>query len=246
MKKAVFLFLILLSACSSPMKKKNYMIGIDSSWYPMDLEGQESQVLGFSLDLLSEIAMEQDLNLERIDENALALIPSLNRERFQGVLTVMQPQIFLEDKYVFSNLYLVTGPSLVVHKNSLIDDLGELSGKEIAVMEGSNDSLLLRESEGVIIRSYDQVAQVLLAIANGEIDGAIVDFLIAERYIRDLYREQLMLATPPLEKRGLRLIALRGKEGEFLVKQFDRGLKALHKNSDYKKLLEKWSLPAPK
>ena len=242
MKKLYFLFLLLTFACSSPVKEKTYLIGIDKSFSSLSLEGQESNVLGFSLDLLGAIAKERGLTLERINENSLSLLPALMRGELQGALFVMESYQFLEKTYAYSNLYLETGPVLVTRKNDPSTKLDNLSGKEIAVLEGSNESLLLRESPGVIIRSYSLVSEVLLRVASGELDGALVDYLLADRYIQDLYRTQLAIVTPPLIQKGLRLICLR-KDGEPLVREFDKGLEKLKKEGIYKELLTKWSFP---
>lgn len=242
MKKFYFLLLLLCFACSSPVKEKTYLIGIDKSFASLALEGQESNVLGFSLDLLGAIAKERELSLERIDENPLSLLPSLSRGETQGALYVMEPYQFLEKTYAYSNLYLETGPVLVMRKASSGIKLNELNNKEIAVLEGSNDGLLLSQSPAVIIRSYSLVSEVLLAIADGSLDGALIDFLLAERYISDLYKRQLIILTPPLLQKGLRLICMR-KEGEPLVREFNKGLSTLKKEGKYKDLLKKWQLP---
>lgn len=200
-------------------------------------------VMGFSSDLLQEIAALEKLQLAKINVNWDSLLEGLEKGKYEAILSSMQPHLFYQKTYDFSDLYLQTGPVLIVGSSSPITDLSQLNGKEIAVQSGSSSVLLLAPYPGIIIRTYDSIPRALDDIASQTIDGAIVNGPEASAYTQDLYRGRLKVVTKPLNDAGLRLMTLHDKNTN-LVKAFNRGLMKLKENGKYDKLLHKWSLPS--
>jgi len=241
----VFLLLAcLLSGCSRSTKAQR--IGIDSSWYPLDIPGKEPQITAFSDELLQEIARLEKIEITKVSVSWDKLLWGLQKKKdqpslYDAVLTLMQPQIFLEKQYTFSNVYLSTGPVLIVSSSSFLSSIDQLGGKEIAILRGSNDALILEKNPAILIRIYDAIPEMLSAIVEGTIDGALLDILRAEAYCQDLYHDLLKIATPPLNEEGLRLVALYG-EAENLISAFNDGLLLAKNNGSYDALLQKWKL----
>jgi polar amino acid transport system substrate-binding protein len=240
-KTFLFSFLV-LAACATSHKKSLYTIGIDSSWYPLHIAGREANVLGFSNELLQEIAQMRKLEIATIRVNWDTLVEGLQKEKYEGILSSMQPYNFNQTEYDFSQAYLLTGPVLVMPEDSMAHSLDMLDGKEIGIMSDSPDISLLEKHPKILIRSYESLPQMLSDIVSQTIDGAIVDFLNAEAYANDLYQGKIKIATRPLTSEGLRLIALHNKNPE-LIEEFNEGLKKLKKNGRYNELSKKWSLP---
>lgn len=228
---------ILLTGCNS--STPSYLIGIDPSWHPLDLSGKEMNVLAFSNELLQEIADEQKIKISTVQMSWDNLIPGLQDKRYDAILYSMRPYNFNQKTFQFSELYLQTGPVLVVAADSKIKSLDKLDGKEIAVIEGSKDEVFLEPKKGVLIRTYDSIPNALNAVVNGTLDGALIDYLAAKSYTQDLYSKQLKIVTQPLDDEGLRLIALRTSPSD-LIEAFDHGLERLKKNGTYQKLIVKW------
>ncbi len=219
------------------------MIGVDDLWYPLEIPGKEMNVLGFSTDLLQEIAKSQNLQLVLAYRSWDNLLEGLNNKQYQGALSSLRPYNFNEKKYDFSHLYLMTGPVLVVPVTFSFQSLDMLEGKEIGFPEGSNQDSLLAGSPGVLPRSYRSVSQALNDVLNGTLDGALVDYLTAQSYCQDLYAGTLMIVTAPLTDIGLRLVALKS-DSDPLIHAFNAGLQEAFKNGAYKKLASKWGLPS--
>jgi len=240
------LFAILLCFCASCEKSSktgDYQIGVDPSWYGFDTLKREKNVLAFSTDLLKAIGESQNLRLDLISVNWDALLPRLQKGQYQAILSNMHPYSFNLDTYDFSNLYLQNGPVLVISAKSNWTALSQLTGKEIAVVDGEQDELLLVKFPGVLIRHYDSIPQALSDIVAGVIDGALIELLTASAYIQDLYAEALKIATPPLNDDGLRLITLHNKATP-LLNAFNEGLKELKSSGKYAELAQKWGLEA--
>lgn len=219
-------------------------VGVDASWYPLELDSRTNSVTAFSTELLTEIGKVEKIPFVKITVNWDNLMEGLQKGSYEAILSSMPPYIFNEKLFDFSDIYLPLGPVLVVPMSSNIHSLSSLDGKEIGVISGSASPLILEKSEGVLIRYYDSTPKALADITTGTLDGAMIDVLSAEAFCSDLYQDQLKIATPPLNDEGLRLISKHGAAPD-LIKGFNKGLHKLKKNGSYEKLLVKWNLKEP-
>lgn len=235
-----YLCLLFLNGCGSSGLPEN-TIAIDPLWYASELPGKEKNVFAFSCELLQEISKVKKTKISILTQNWDMLLPNLRQKKYTGILSPMPPYLFNEKTYYFSDSYLQTGPVLILPFASKVDAFEKLSGKEIAILRGSKDALLLEKYPGILIRIYDSLPQAFNDVLKGVIDGAIAPVLIAQSYCTDIYHGELKVATAPLTQEGLRLVTLYS-EGDELVQTFNEGLKELRSNGSYEKLLRKWKL----
>lgn len=245
MYRLVFIILyfccIFFSGCQSPSSVKEKRIGIDSSWFPLSIPGREANVTGFSTELLKEIGKMEKISITKVTVNWDDLVEGLQKNKYDAILGSIPPYTFNLQVYDFSELYLNTGPVLMVAKDSKIDGLKKLKGKEIAVLPETKGTLLLEKYPGILIRPYDSIPKSFNDILNGTIDGAIVDILSAVAYCQDLYQGKLKIVTDPLNNEGLRLISLHDQSQD-LILHFNRGMEKLKSSGAFDKLLIKWNL----
>lgn len=246
MKKSIWILIssslvLLLTGCAGFLTP-TYKIGIDPRWYPLDMQGKENSLVAFSTELLEEIAARQKIKISLAYSGWDNLFDDLEAGKTAAVLSSLQPQLFLEKRYSFSDLYLPLGPVLIVPLASHATTLTAMKGKEVAIVTGSPSELLL-EPVGALIRSYPSIPDALNAVARGDNDGALIDILAAQSYTQDLFRSTLKIASAPLDTNGLRLVAIVDEEPE-LIEAFDAGLKELKKDGTYNRLAQKWHLPA--
>lgn len=222
-------------------KQEVYRIGIDSSWYPLELAGQEGYLMAFAIDLLVEVAKKEKLQLSVLPLSWDNLFQALREERVDAVLSSLQPYSFNIKEYTFSEPFLHTGPILVVPKDSPHTKIDELENKEIAIVQNSNAGVLLQKYPKISIKSYESIPHALSAVTHELSDAAALSLLITQNYVRDLFSNELKMVNTPLNDEGVRLITLYKKKPN-LVRQFNQGIKTLQKGGHYHTLLEKWGL----
>lgn len=240
-KRLLVLLLVALTCFSCSSKGKTYRVGVDPSWYPLNLLGKEANVYAFTDELLRAISREEGVFFERINVSWDSLILGLRERHYEGMLSSITPRVFMETVYEFSDLYLNTGPVLVVRSDLKVSSLGEMQTREIGVDSIQTEALLIELYPNVIVHYYDTIPDGLNDVIAERFDGVLVDYLAASSYIRDLYYGKVKIASPPLNDKGLRLLTLHGENLE-LVKVFNRGLSKLQDNGTYEKLLKKWNL----
>jgi polar amino acid transport system substrate-binding protein len=237
----VFTGLIFLSGCSGKSKSKVHTVALDNEWTTLQVPGRQSNLTGFATELLQRIGQLENINLVKVTVSWDNLLPGLLNKKYEAILSSMGPYIFNQQQFDFSELFLKTGPVLVVLSSSPITSLKALGGKEVAVMPDSTGALILEKYPGVLIRHYASAPQAFNDVIKGVIDGAIVDILTATAYCQDIYHGELAIVTPPLNDTGLRLVTLYHVKPD-LIEKFNEGLDQLKSSGEYDKLLEKWGL----
>jgi polar amino acid transport system substrate-binding protein len=245
MRRILFLLILLctFSSCGEKAKPER-RVGVDPSWYPLELGPQANSVTAFSTEILTTIGRLEQISFVKVTVNWDDLMEGLQKNRYEAILSSKPPYIFNMKFFDFSEIYLPLGPVLVVGTNSSLDSIDHLAGKEIAVIPGSSSALILEKSRGVLIRTYDSIPAALNDTLLQTVDGAMIDYLSAVIYCRDLYQGMLKIATPPLNGEGLRLVTKHDAAPD-LIKGFNEGLKKMKKDGSYDDLLNRWGLQAP-
>lgn len=232
--------LLMLTSCGKSSSSR-YRIGVDPSWFPLELQGKEANVFAFTNELLTEIAKLENIKIERVDMSWDNLILGLKDETYDAMLSSMQPYVFNLEKYQFSNIYLPSGPVIIMRKQDRFSSMKSLTGQEVAVNKPSDETLLLTKNPKMIIRYYTMIPNALNEVVLGDLDATLVGVIPAISYVHDLYRNELKIVTPPLSNEGLRMIALKDQNKD-LIEKFNRGLKKMKSNSTYEELAKKWNV----
>ena len=157
------------------------------------------------------------------------------------MITSFYPHVFHLSDYHFSDLFLPTGPVLVVREQATLQTLNQLKGKEVVVDTQANKALLIQLYPGVIVRYYQTIPEALNQLVNDIVDGVLVDVILAKAFVQNLYLGKVKIASEPLNNQGLRLVTLREEDRE-LIDAFNAGLKKVRENGTYDSLLRKWDL----
>ena len=241
----LFIFcLLILASCGKKSSGFDASIALDPSWTSIELPGRVSAVTAFSIELIEAIGAEERLKLAVYQKSWSNLILGLQEGEYQAICSPMQPYLFYEKLYVFSDVYLATGPVLVVAVSSTWSELAEMNGREVATLRGSTDGLILEKYPEVLQRNYDSVQQALEDVSQGVMDGLILDSLTAEAFVNNLYGGKLKINSPPLTAEGIRLVGLQGQAPD-LIQKFNRGLSRLKEKGIYHQLAQKWGLGEP-
>ena len=231
--------IIALAGCF--LKQKSYTIGIDPSWFPLDLQGRDARLLAFSHDLLSEISRLERIHFREVTRSWDNLDLGLKEKKYDAILASIYPHVYEQARYSFSDLYMHTGPVLVVKNQARLGLSNTLADREIALHSQDIQTLLIQLYPQATFRFYSTLPAVLDALLNDLVDAAAMGRLLAIFYIQHLYKEKVKMITPPLNDAGLRLITLRGQQNG-LIRAFNRGLAHVRKSGTYDALIKKWGL----
>lgn len=220
----------------------NYNIGRDPRWESMNLLSRDRSMTAFSDNLLLSIGKEEKMRMSIHSASSNDLIHKLRNDEYNGILSNIRPNPQNQQILSFSEPYFLLGPVLVLKQNSKITSFDQLHGKFIGIQSNGISLAEIRSLPFMQISLYDNPLQALVDLDGKKIDGVILPSLIAYTYTRTFYEGRLKVVTPPLTNEGLRLISLKGEQGEHLVRTFNEGLQRLKDSGEYEELLAKWGL----
>ncbi|HNO86150.1 MAG TPA: transporter substrate-binding domain-containing protein, partial [Anaerolineales bacterium] len=113
------------------------------------------------------------------DLSGCGVVFGLQEGEYNAICTTLQPYLFYEKMYNFSDLYLMTGPVLVTPVNSKYTSLSQFSGLEIGFQEGSNAALILEKypnpEECLVYLDDDEIKKILASGIGGLDDSPTFD-----------------------------------------------------------------------
>jgi polar amino acid transport system substrate-binding protein len=239
------LLLFCIVACTSSSKRASpYVIARGTAWENVNLFGAEKNLIGFSSDLLLEIGRIEQIPIRETSSSVSPILSLLNtgKGKVDGVLTAIQPDTINQEQYHFSDPYFLMGPVLIVKSSSPYQGLQDLQNHEIGFERNYVWALKIKNGSDIILRPYDDANKVIANLVDNDIDGAIVDAIVAYKLLSsDMYKNVLRIAGKPLLTMGLRLAVKKGHNEELII-HFNRGLETLRASGLYQKMVRYWGL----
>lgn len=240
MTRLFLILLLLLSQGCSEKPLKRILIGFDPDWAPLNFGIETAYINGFVQDLLLFIAEKEGFDVELISANSGRLYQGLFAKEYNLVLGSISRHDFHQLYFSISDDFLHFGPVLIVLPNAQEKSLEEMKGKVIGTMMGDSSESLAFSAPGVIFRSvYRSAPELLKAVCDEEIDGALLDWIPAASYLGDLFEGRLKVVGPPLTDQGLRIIGL--KEDP-VIKKLNHRIQEMKKRGELEAFSRKWSL----
>ncbi|MDX8430732.1 MAG: transporter substrate-binding domain-containing protein [Candidatus Algichlamydia australiensis] len=235
------LLLLLLVTFSCSPRGKVYRIGVDPSFFPLELLGKDYNVFAFTNDLLKKIGRKERIEFVRITMSWDNVVDGLQKGLYEGILSGLPVNLITKDEFSFSDRIINTGSVLIVRQKEKVKSWKDMKGKSVAVEMHTEAAQIVESHKDVLIRFFESLPEALSKVEFGHYDGVMVPNLAAIGYIEDLYKGQLKIVLGPFGNDGLRLVTLKDEEPE-LMYRFNRGLDKLQHESNFKKLLAKWDL----
>jgi polar amino acid transport system substrate-binding protein len=163
-------------------------VALDASYPPFEVE-YDGVFSGFDVDLAREIAGSMGVKVEFVNMGFDSLYDALLTRRADAVISAFQYAPEMTRDVAFSTSYLTGGQVTVVAQgNTAIRDPSDMNGKRVAVERGSAaesaaKKLLGKESD-VRIQGFPTGQEALDAVAAGQVDATIADFVEAAEFVR--------------------------------------------------------------
>jgi len=232
--------LVSVIGCSSS-SSKILKVGVDPSFYPVQAGSKDAYLFAFFNELLEEIAQLKKIRIQRINRSWDNLIEGLNRHDYDLVLSSLEPRIYNEEIYSFSNLILTTGPVILVPSKSTVNRLEDLENLIIGVDQYSLGAMQISRDPSIVFSFYQSYPEAIEGLLAGNYQAVVMDSIIANSYINDLFSQQVRVLPEPLIEQGIRVLSLyKPKNHEIIL--FNEAIEELKQKGTFNALLKKWSL----
>ena len=197
--------------------------------------------IGFEVEIAAELANRLGVKAEFRQNTWSSLVPALERGDFDIALNGLEATSDRQERVLMSRPYFVYAETLAVRKGAPYKSLEDLRGKKVATLNQTFAYDIL-VSKGFDPASYgglyEGVEEQYLDLANGKIDGVLLDNVIADRY--GCPKKELT-CLPQEVARGVYVILMRKADSD-LKKALDGALDGMIADGTMRRILEHWSL----
>ncbi|MBA4708061.1 ABC transporter substrate-binding protein [Aquitalea aquatica] len=227
---------------------KEVRFGVDASYAPFESKAPNGQLIGFDIDLGTEICARLKAKCVWVENDFDGMIPALKAKKFDGVLSSMSINEARLKEINFSAKLFNTPTRMVAKAGSgLQPTAASLKGKRVGVEQGTIQEAYAKAHwapGGVEVVPYQNQSLVLADLASGRLDASLQDAIQAdEGFLKKPEGKGFAFAGGDLnDPKTLGTgagIGLR-KEDTDLKAAIDKAIAGMLKDGTYKKIEKKY------
>lgn len=214
--------------------KQIIKVGTSPDYPPLEFK-KNNKLVGFDIDLINEIAKDQNFKVEFKEINFDNLITSIQNNKIDVIASGFSQNPEREKVVNFSKGYLNEG-NILVKKNKEQQELSKITNEKIGVLSGSTQLDVLKEKNATNIKVFDNQQVALKALESGNIDYVYTG-VSQKKEIDNLKKFTTYLDEQT--KPDTMSLAI-SKTNPNLKTKIDKAIVNLYKNKTLKKLGQKW------
>ena len=149
------------------------VMGTNATFKPFEYK-EGDKVVGFDVELASEIAKEMGAELKIEDMSFDGLLPALESGQIDLAVAGMSVTEERAKNALFSDSYYVASQQIIVKEESPIRNRYELVGKKIGVQLGTTGDQMAQQINGAKVIQFPTAPSVLQELVSGRLDAAIL------------------------------------------------------------------------
>ena len=213
-------------------------IGTEAQFAPFEIRKADGRFYGF--DIALGIALAEEIGLEPafVDTDFASIIPSLNADKFDIVMSAMTITEPRKENVNFSDTYFDAGLSLAVPVESDITSVDDLVGKTVGVQLGTTGDIYTTELEGVgDIKRYAHAPDAFMDMRNGNLDAIINDDVVSQPIIATYDGDfKIIGGLLTIEHYGIAV----PKDNPILLESINTALAALRADGTYDEIFDEY------
>lgn len=167
------------------------VVGTNAEYAPFEYLDSDGNLTGFDYDLLEAIAKEEGVTLEWRDMPFDSLVGSMEVGDIEVIAAAIGPTEERRKSVDFSDVYYTGSQSIISVSEYPLKSFKELSGKRVAVLEGSQSDFIAsgeNQDYGIVenanVIRFKNAASAVMELKNGGADAVLIDTIMAEIYCR--------------------------------------------------------------
>lgn len=223
------------SAPKAPVAGKILKVATDANFPPFEYYQEKTKVhTGFDIGLMNALAKEMGYEkVEYINVDFKDILTGLNEKKYDAAIAGMTISSEREKLVAFTDPYVEDSYRIVVAKTA--DAKCTLSGKTVAVEEGSYAADLAQQNGAAKLLPVKDVESALKAAGEGLADCAVVSSVSASFFITHGYGDKVMFADEKellSDKIGIAV----AKDNAELAASMNKALSELRRSGEYKNI----------
>jgi polar amino acid transport system substrate-binding protein len=215
-------------------------VATDATWPPMEMVDASKKIVGFDIDYLTAVAKEAGFAVVFKNTAWDGIFAGLGAGRYDMIASSVTITDERKKQYDFSDPYINVGQILVVPKTEKAKALADLKGKRVGAQIGTTGSFEIKKTEGVELKTYDEIGLAFEDMAAGRIGGVVCDEPTAAHYAlqRKEYQAKFKIVGEPFTQESYGFVVQKGNTA--LVGLLNKGIKAVKAKKIDEQLRKKW------
>lgn len=233
------------SSDSGSTSKTKLVVGFDNSYPPYGFLDDQGNPTGFDIDMAKKVAEKNgwDIDLQAIDWDAKDALLE------QGTINCIWNGFTIEgreDKYNFTEPYMINGQVVVVKKDSNVKSLADLKGKTVVTQAGSSTVDVLEGDKKDLTDSFGRLDTVpefntaFMQLESGVVDAVACDLSIAE-YQLAANPDKYVQLSEKISEENYGVGFKKDDNGKQMAEKVTATMRELYKDGTVKELCEKYS-----
>ena len=246
MKKAFVLAALAMTASAFTAQADTVRFGIDGNYPPFAKQGADGKLQGFDVDIAYALCAAMKASCEIVPQDWDGLIPALNANKFDAILSSMSITDERKKAVDFTNKYYNT-PSRMIAKAGTKVDQAAFKGKKIGALRASTQEKFTKDfwgKSGATIVSYGKAPEGFLDLKSGRIDGMFVDSVVGDAdFLKPAQGKGFAFVGPEYSDSkyfgyGAGIAVKKGNKQ--LTERLNQAIAQIRKDGSYKKVQDKY------
>jgi polar amino acid transport system substrate-binding protein len=235
--------LIGLASCAKKEPTK-ITIASDATFPPMEMVDTSKNIVGFDIDLMNAAAKAGGFTVEFKNTAWDGIFAGLDNGKYDAVMSSVTITDERQKTMDFSMPYINAGQILTIRADETgITTLTDLKGKKVGAQIGTTGAFAIdkvKDANKITEKTYDEIGLAFEDLANGRIDGVVVDNPTAASYAlqNDKYKGKLMTVGAPFTEEYYGVAVKKGNTK--VLDLINAGLKKVLDSGANKAIEDKW------
>ena len=212
----------------------------DATWPPMEMVNENKDIVGFDIDFFNAVAEEAGFKVEFKSTAWDGIFAGIAAGKYDAIISSVTITDERKKTMSFSDPYINAGQVLIVPKESDAVMIADLAGESVGAQIGTTGAREIGKSEGVELKSYDEIGLAFEDMAVGRIAGVVCDTPVAAQYALQQaeYKEKFKIVGDVLTTEYYGIVVQKGNQE--LLGLINKGIKAVQEKGIDKQLEDKW------
>lgn len=238
----ILLAVAILTGAYVAQAQTKITIGTEGAYPPFNMVNNKGELVGFDVDIAKALCKEMGAQCKFVVQDWDGLIPALQVKKIDAIVASMSktPErskvVDFTDKY-YSNKIVFMAPK----KSTIGKNFSGIKGKTLGSQRATVSAKYLEDNFGKKnkVKFYDSQELVYLDLTSGRIDGLMMDLFPALDWLKSKDGRDYEIKGDAISINDDISIAVRKTDGK-LKQRFNKAIKAIVENGEYKKINDKY------
>jgi len=232
-----------LASCGKKEATK-IVLASDCTFPPMEMVDANKNIVGFDIDMINAAAKAGGFTVEVRNTAWDGIFAGLENGKYDAVLSSVTITDERKKTMDFSIPYINAGQILTVRADEgTVASLTDLKGKKVGAQIGTTGAFEIdkvKDANKITEKTYDEIGLAFEDLANGRIDGVVVDNPTAASYAlqNDKYKGKLKTVGTPFTEEYYGIAVKKGNQK--VLDLINAGLKKVMDSGENKQIQDKW------